>query len=443
MSCRRRSWLSVVALPTSLAATLVGCDGVLPPEPPAQPAFLTAPNAPSNTNAVALAYDKIKISWKDNSSNETGFKVHLSTSGPTGTFSLRASTAANITTYSDAGLAPLKSYCYKIRAFKTQAGTTSYSAFSSAVCATTPPPPAPPGPQAPSGTSATPTASDALIVTWIDNSVNEEWFRVEHSATSTGPWAFVGTLLGSGYTSYTAWGLPSEKQLCYRVIALNAQGESSPSNTDCTTPPAAPTGLTAIRTDGPAIDLRWADNSSAEDGYEVQRRTSAGTPFGTVADLPANTTSYRDVSVSADQTYSYAYAVRAKKDGGYSYLSNHASVPNPSPTPPAAPGLSQPEGYYLGTMWLFWWNPGNVDSYTIERCDKESCEDADFTVIATVNASTSSMAYQDWGLADWTIYTYRIRATNQAGDSEPSGQMQGRTCIEEVDWYSPCFPPLP
>ena len=126
MNCRRRSWLWGI-VPASLAAALVGCDGSEPTEPPAQPAFsVSTPNAPSNTSAVAVAFDTVKVSWRDNSTNENGFQLYRSTTGSSGTFSLRATRVANATTFRDGSVTQLKSYCYKIRSFRTQDGQTRY-----------------------------------------------------------------------------------------------------------------------------------------------------------------------------------------------------------------------------------------------------------------------------------------------------------------------------
>lgn len=442
----RPGWLLAHLMSVCVPLFLSGCDAGTPASLDADSAEALASGStslgpPSELTATAVSASRVDVAWKDNASRETGFQLRRSTTGPTGTFTVLKTTGPDVTTHADEGLTASTQYCYKVRAFTTDNGYTQYSSFSNTACATTEAAPPPPGPKAPSGVDATPTASDAVVVSWVDNSDNEEWFRVEYAESGSGSWTFIGTLLRSGYTSYTLRRVPTEVQRCYRVIALNAQGQSAPSNIDCATPPAAPSGLAAVLADGPAVDLVWRDNSSAEDGYEV-RRGSPSVAWGTVANLPPNTTSYRDVSVTIDN--SYYYEVRAKKDGGHSSNSNSVDIATGVPKPPARPDLQQLEGYYLGSMWLSWWNdPATVDSIKIERCDKETCAETDFTVIATVAVDGSLMAYKDWGLADWTIYTYRIRATNQAGESEPSLPMQGRTCIDEVDWWSPCFPPLP
>jgi len=81
---------------------------------------------------------------------------------------------------------------------------------------------------------------------------------------------------------------------------------------------APPACLTATGLAGPVVDLAWTDNSAVEDGYEVQRG-AAGLAFSAVADLPANSTSYRDATVTGA---TYVYRVRAKKDAGFSDVSS-------------------------------------------------------------------------------------------------------------------------
>jgi hypothetical protein len=307
------TWLLVV--PACLAAGLAGCDdGKL---------SLAAPSAamvrtPASLTASAVAPDQIDVTWQDNVPNESGFEVHRSTTGPAGTFTLLASTGAGVTSYSDAGLTPSTPYCYRVLAFKRADGKTSYSGFSNTACATTPIPPAP---TAPSAVNAKPANSTTVGVRWSDNSTNEDGFRIQRSPDVGSTWTTVGTV-GANVTSSLDGGLASEQPACYRVIAFNSGGDSPPSNADCTTPPAAPTGLTA--TGGGAVDLAWTENSLVEDGYAVQRAEAEGGPYSVVANLAANSSSYRDVGVSSNTTY--WYRVRATKDGGFSDPSNVASA---------------------------------------------------------------------------------------------------------------------
>ena len=79
----------------------VGCDRANHPVEPAVQAESVGTTgatvkAPSNTSAVAASNSRIDVSWRDNSSNETGFELHRSTTGPSGTFALLASTRAGV-----------------------------------------------------------------------------------------------------------------------------------------------------------------------------------------------------------------------------------------------------------------------------------------------------------------------------------------------------------
>jgi len=300
--------------------------------------------APSNTNASAASDTRIDVSWQDNSTNETGFDVWRSSTGPAGTFTKVGGTGANQTKYSDVGLTNATQYCHRVRAFRNYDGKTSYSDFSSTACATTP---APPTPNAPSATDAVPWSSSTIEVTWTDNSAIEDGFRVERSLDGGTSWATVSTT-AANVTSFQDAGRSSEHQVCYRVVTFNAGGDSPASNIDCTTPPAAPSGLTATLVDGGAIDLAWTDNSAVEDGYEVLKE-GIGPGFGpVVADLPSNSTGYRDVA-GGTIAGSATYVVLAKKDGGFSDFSNRVEVFASCAVEECGSGPNCPGGYFCGS----------------------------------------------------------------------------------------------
>lgn len=269
---------------------LIACDRKQPIGPTLEAGVAGGPTvkAPSNATAIAVSENQINVSWQDNSTNETGFEVWRSPSGLDGTFTNLVGTGANVGSYGDAGLTASTKYCYRIRAFRNYDGKTSYSDLSNAACVTTlapPPPPAPP--KAPLGTNARPGNSSTVSVSWTDNSGDADGFRVERAPAPAGPWVTAGSVASPW--AFQDSGLASEQRVCYRVFAFNRGGESPPSNTGCTTPPAAPTGVTATGVDGPTIDLTWTDKAAAEDGYEVQRSTD-GVTFSHLSNLPMSST---------------------------------------------------------------------------------------------------------------------------------------------------------
>ena len=90
-----------------------------------------------------------------------------------------------------------------------------------------------------------------------------------------------------------------------------------------TTPPADPSGLSASAAGPDAIDIGWADNSSNETSFVVQRSLD-GASWATVATVGANTTSFADNGLDAETTY--FYRVRADNGAGSSGYTNTASA---------------------------------------------------------------------------------------------------------------------
>lgn len=70
--------------------------------------------------------------------------------------------------------------------------------------------------------------------------------------------------------------------------------------------PAAPTDLVADGSAGgpQTIELSWTDNSAAEDGYRIERRTNI-TNYVEIDDIAADSTSYTDDGLSPNTLYIY------------------------------------------------------------------------------------------------------------------------------------------
>jgi hypothetical protein len=85
------------------------------PPPPSPPPAPTPPAAPTNLAGMPFAPTRVDLSWNDNSSDETGFKVERSSNGGT-TYLTIGITAANIASYSDTTAAAGTSYLYRVRA---------------------------------------------------------------------------------------------------------------------------------------------------------------------------------------------------------------------------------------------------------------------------------------------------------------------------------------
>ena len=399
MGWHRGHWASSLLLISFLA-----CDN---PEPLA-PSFMVV-NPPASVTATAFSYNQINLAWQDNSSNETGFEVYRSSTGPNGTFVLIATTGSRATSYGDGGLSGSTQYCYNIRAFRTTGRKNTYSDFSSVACATTPRSPVP---AAASSLNAVPVSGYAINVTWTDNSTDETGFRVERAASAAGPWTIAANLGPNATALFDYQYGVIEQQRCYRIFAVNSYGDADPSNIDCTAIPATPTNLAANVANG-AVDLTWTDNSSVEDGVEVQR-AAEGEAWTVIATLPTNATTYHDASLSPDVTYTYF--VRAKRDGGTSGASNTVQAVIVT-APPAAPGPVDALPYGSTAAAVYWSaNSSNEAGYRIERSTDDGAIWSD-----AGSAGRGETSFFDFGgLVSEQAVCYRVVAFNQIGESPAS-----------------------
>jgi hypothetical protein len=82
------------------------------------------PPQPTNLTATAVSSNQIRLSWTDNSRNETTFKIERSLNGTT--FVQINAAGVNVTAYTDNGLQTSTKYYYRVRAYNS-GGNSRYS----------------------------------------------------------------------------------------------------------------------------------------------------------------------------------------------------------------------------------------------------------------------------------------------------------------------------
>jgi lysophospholipase L1-like esterase len=188
---------------------------------------------PTGLVATIKSPGTISLTWQDNSSNETGFEVWRSTTGPSSGYSVRGTVASNATTWADTGLSFTKQYCYRVRAIGGAA--IPASALSNISCLT-------PGQvAAPSSLVAQASSSTTIALTWSDNSSNESGFEIWRSTTgAAGAFSLLKTAAANA-TSSSDTGLTPRTQYCYQVraVAVAPAPPSAFSNSSCATTSSA------------------------------------------------------------------------------------------------------------------------------------------------------------------------------------------------------------
>jgi len=374
----------------------------------APPLDTTPPSSPANLNVTVVSTSQVNLSWTASTDNVgvTGYKVERCQGASCSNFTQIAATTA--TTFNDTGLTASTSYSYRVRA-SDAAG--NLSAPSNVGAATT----LAGSPEAPSNLNATAAGATQINLSWTNNATDQTGFKVERSPDNV-TFTQIGTA-GASTTTYSNLSLSPKTVYYYRVRATNASGDSGYTNVSSattlpdTTPPTAPSNLTAIAASSTQINLSWTastDNVGVI-GYEIRRCQGAGcTTFAQIATPPGTGTSFSDTGLAASASYSYEI-IATDAAGNLSSPSNIgvAATLAGAPVAPSGLGATAAGATQINLSWTN--NAVNQTGFKVER----SPDNVTFTQIAT----TSATAYSDLNLSPKTVYYYRVRATNASGDS--------------------------
>lgn len=217
------------------------------------------------------------------------------------------------------------------------------------------------------------------------------------------------TMYGTMYWCSSGW-----RSLSADDIA-GAEAQYPPGGSTIT-PPAAPSNLAAGKSQSSptsAASLAWADNSTNEDRFLVERSTD-GAVFSQVASLAANSQSYADSGLQA--ATSYTYRVRASNGTSYSDYTNPATVTTEAgpPTPPSVPSASSPANGAANV---------NVDADLAWTCSGASSYEVYFGPSSTPSSyakGVTSSALALPRLSSGTTYYWKVVATNVNGSSSSS-----------------------
>ncbi len=327
----------------------------------------TPPAVPSNLVATATSFDQISLTWTDNSTDESGFRIYRSTNA-TGPFNPVGQANANATSYVDKDLAPATKYYYQIRSFgqygesganparrgldyayyeayppvNSLSGMTGltpvktgvsqsydvalrgrnenfYMTFKGQINITT------------AGTYRFYVASDDGSALYFDGAllVSNDTDGALHEANGTKTGVTVGlhdlevrwrkktssssrlnvyyqrtTSPTVGKTQFTASNVPG----FFTGTEVNATTNNLPAT------PAVPGNLAASNVQPRALTLTWLDNSTTETSYVILRSYRTNTSFVSYKTLPANTSSFTDTGLFPNAAY--YYKVQASGPGG-------------------------------------------------------------------------------------------------------------------------------
>jgi len=217
-------------------------------------------------------------------------------------------------------------------------------------------------------------------------------------------------------------GLTSSTSYSYRVRAEDTANTLGPysSVVTITTPapiPALPGNFTATVASGTQINLSWAastETGGAVSNYLVERCQGVG--CGNFTQITSSaTTTYNDTGLAAGTSYSYRVQARDTA-GNPSPFSNVASATTQGP--PTAPGnltATAASASQINLSWTASTSSIGLANYIVQRCQGAGC--TNFAQVASFAATT--VVYNDAGLTVGTSYSYRVQASDTAGNLSP------------------------
>ena len=361
---------------------------------------LDRPAHPSSVEARVLGDSVVRLTWRDNSMIEDGYRVYVSTDGGT-TYNLLANLGPNQTSFDDTGIFSEGERIYRVVSFKGS-GESNYlnrdgeplASCHAGIWII----------NSPDSLSASQYGDGGVNLTWVDRSQIEDGYRVEYRVGGNSTWLLLAELPANS-TSYLVPYMGDGEKIYFRVFAFKNTPHGrvySPSSDEVEfVPLRKPSGISVERAGAVRVRLSWSD-CAGEDGYIVERRRGTG-EFVQVAILGPDVLSYED---EVDDGYNYTYRVRQKKESWVSNPSSEVSI---------WIDLLPPQDFqvFLGTNnnpVLVWSDTsrGN-DGYIVER---RLSTEANFTQIAVVS-DPNATTYQDFtvdGDDEGKTFVYRVRA---------------------------------
>jgi titin len=357
--------------------------------------------APTDLTATFVSGGRIDLAWTDHSALAYSYTIEQSADGTTWR---QVGVVYGASATSDSVTGPFlgaSTYYFRVRALGLYVGVSNYTQAPSVAT--------PSFPNQPALVSVGALSDTSVAVAWSDVA-GESGFRVERSADGGTNWTTAGNV-GPGVTDFTDTGLSEARSYSYRVVATNAEGDSAPSTVRAvTTPPSAPTDLTATVVSGGRIDLAWTDHSASAYYYAIEQSPD-GTTWQQVDMVAGAVSSFSAPGPFAGST-TYSFRVRAfALTNGYSEYAAPASADTPAF--PQQPTLTSATAVSDASVTLVWADVVGESGFRVERLVGNI-----WTAIGTVGTGVTSLT--DTGLAESTSYNYRIFAINSFGDSAPS-----------------------
>jgi len=327
------------------------------------------------------------------------------------------------------------------------------SKYSSSGCPASSPTPTPAPTPTPSPTPDVPVAPSNLIITvtgstvnlkWVDNSTNEDSFKVYRSSGS-GYWSQAASF-AAGAISFFETGLATGNYEYY-ISACNKGGCSNSNTVSLSitesvpaTPPNTPPGFKATALSSSSVQLEWIDDGF-QTNFSISRRLQNGNWLILAVVSPTDTT-YTNSGLALGV---YEYRIKACNEAGCSPDSPVAAVTLkggtesvPTPTAPVAPSdlKAIQNGSTISLSWKD--NSDNETEFKVFQRDPPATNWFQIGMPAATNITTFVDDYIYVGTVE-----YRVNACNASGCSTDSNVATVTITVVPIPTLTPTPVPVP
>lgn len=281
---------------------------------------LVPPYPPYDLRITSLNQNTINLSWKDSSDTVNYFEIYRST-GFAGEYSLLKISGGSSFNINDSGLIPDSIYFYKMKAVNDRgdsefslvvntAGVVFYGGIYS-----------------PTMLKATAFGTQLVQLEWIDNSDNENFFRIERKSLYT-DFNEVGNV-GPDVTVFTDSGgnLYAGGTFFYRIKAFSSHDSAMSNAAQVTTYShdlLAPAQLKAVyHSSLKIVELNWVKTDTRTINFDVERKTGTAN-YILLKSIDAVNTVFLDAGIQSGNNY--YYRIRGSNGLYHSGYSNEVSV---------------------------------------------------------------------------------------------------------------------
>ena len=254
-------------------------------------------------------------------------------------------------------------------------------------------------------------------------------YAIYRATTSGGAYSQIGA---TSTNSYIDTAPAVSTTYYYKVVASNSIGDSAlsssasaESSSICTTPPGTPTNLAASTgaACGGSIDLTWTASTGGVASYKVYRSTSTN---GTYTDITPNggiiETSYSDQGITTDTRYYYKVSAVGSDDTETARSSASSAISSDDCATTPTNFSASTSSSCGGKIDLSWNAVSSATDYHVYRATDPSLTYTDITP-----SGITGVTYTDTAPSVGTIYYYKIRSENSAGQSALSTSVSAQS----------------